>query len=123
MFILIYHMCHNQKTTYSWNRNTLNNALLLDLIFPNFLIYEPVFLEKICMYIIINLNIQFPTSIVRYCMWSICSSSTEISINSHILCSLMIPKYLSYGILDVQNIIISKDGFKYMLFLHIYYNA
>ena len=31
-------------------------------------------------------------------------------------------KTLSYGILNVQNIIISKHGFKVMLFTHRYYN-
>ena len=56
-------------------------------------------------------------------MWYVSYYRKKIITYSHRVCSLYIPKYLSNGILNVNDIIISIDGFKAMLFTHIYCNT
>ena len=120
MSILIYHMCHNQQNPYILNWIFWNNTLPLDLLFTNLLVYEVLFWKKICLSVIIYFKLGFPRYIIMCCMWYICSHRTKIRIHLYRVCYFYIPKSLYNCILNVPNIIISKNGFKVMMFLHIY---
>ena len=119
MSILIFHLCHNQQTKYSWNWVILKNTLLPDLLFQLSLYMSP-FSRKKYLSVIINFKLLLPRSTSSFFIWLICSSQIKIIIYPHILVSLSRPKYLSNDILNVQDVIIFKDGFKVMSFPHRY---
>ena len=85
--------------------------------------YEPVFVENtMSIY-----NNQFQTLISQVYSQVLhvvyCSFRTKIRIHPHRVGLLLRLKSFSHGIFNVHNIIRSEDGFKGMLFPHIYCNT
>ena len=71
----------------------------------------------------INFKLLFPRSIVISCMRPFSSSRNRIGIHFRRELYLSRPKPLSNGILNIQDIIRSKYGFKIMQFPPRYYNT
>ena len=115
-------MCHDHKTPYSYNWRIWRIHYSLTFL-SNFHRIWTIFLENKCLSVIIHFKLRFTRSVVRCCMWYICSYRTKISILSQRECSFSIPNSLFNWILNVRNLIICEGGFNFMLFPHRYCNT